>query len=116
MSPMSGAGSRKRNPNIARDSPETIDMIFMRDRYFPGATRRGSRWLYGMWPDLVLRQGDSDGVLVSCPVNKLTKSATDFRGWQDVATSNSTAIARSHNAASGEKTCRIRQVICGTGH
>ena len=23
---------------------------------------------------------------MSCPVNKLTKSATDFRGWQDVPT------------------------------
>jgi hypothetical protein len=53
---------------------------------------------------------------VSCPANKSAVSVVDFTDWQGATTSNSTAIARSRNAARHEKSLRDCGFIGGTGH
>ena len=65
-----------------------------------------------------VRKGDLNpiGNLVSRIGNPLRKSASYRRRWQGATTSNSSAIARRSNAASGGESRGIRQRISGSGH
>lgn len=54
--------------------------------------------------------------LVCCPTSDLMKAPADFCDGQGAATSHSGTMARSRNAASREKTRRIREYICGTAY